>query len=230
MHNVFRDICIAFDLDGTLVDTAPDLVRALNQTVSSSGIDEISVKDVRSMVGRGARALITRAYESHGHSLTDDQREIHLAEFLSIYEQGIADLSRPFEGVVKTLEVLKQAGASLSVCTNKPGYLARKLIQELELDQYFERIVGPEDTVAKKPDAAHLLAAFGCDHRGLGILVGDSEPDALAARNAGAGSVLFTQGYSEKPVHTLGADRLFDYYTDLPSVLSDWLSKRRNSP
>ena len=228
MHTLFHNVPIAFDLDGTLVDTAPDLVRALNESVRPAGLDEISVEEVRNMVGRGARALIQRAFETHGKPLQDTEIDPYLTAFLKTYEAGIADRSQPFEGVFQVLETLKIAGARLSVCTNKPGYLSRLLLEELKLGQYFDRIIGADDAPAKKPDPAHLLTAFGESPERASFLIGDSEPDYLAARNAGAFSVLFTEGYSEKPVHTLGADRLFNHFDELPSVLGELLEERDN--
>jgi phosphoglycolate phosphatase len=221
---------IAFDLDGTLVDTAPDLVRALNESIAPYGLDPVPVEDVRAMVGRGARALIVRAFERAGTPLEAQTADAALAAFLDTYGERIAALSRPFEGVEAALDVLADNGARLSVCTNKPSALARQLMDALGLTGRFERITGPEDTSAKKPDPAHLLTAVGSGPaKRFVALVGDSEPDALAARGAGAASVLFLGGYSEKPVSTLGADRLFDDFGELPSILAALAARRRQS-
>lgn len=217
-----RGASIAFDLDGTLVDTAPDLVRALNESIAPFGLDPVPVHDVRAMVGRGARALIERAFERAGAPLEPDMAESALRAFLETYGARIAALSRPFDGVEAALDTLAASGARLSVCTNKPSALARRLLDALALTDRFDRIAGPEDVPAKKPDPAHLLAAVGeGDSARFIALVGDSEPDLLAARGAGAASVLFTSGYSEKPVSTLGADRLFDSFQALPALLAE---------
>ncbi|WP_429910515.1 HAD-IA family hydrolase [Glycocaulis sp.] len=222
-----RGASIAFDLDGTLVDTAPDLVRALNESIAPFGLDPVPVSDVRAMVGRGARALIVRAFERAGAVLEPDMAESALSHFLMTYGADIAAHSRPFEGVETALDVLSASGARLSVCTNKPSALARQLMDALNLTERFERITGPEDAPAKKPDPSHLLAAAGeGDVRRFIALVGDSEPDALAARGAGTACVLFSGGYSEKPVSTLGADRLFDSYGDLPAILAELAAGR----
>lgn len=224
-RTLLKDRAIAFDLDGTLVDTAPDLVRALNATITPHGLKPVPVADVRAMVGRGAKALIRRAYEREGLDLPEDMIEDRLTHFLDVYRSEIAVDSRIFDGVEAALDSLAGAGARLSVCTNKPQSLAEALLGELGLTGRFERIVGPEGAPAKKPDPSHLLAAFGDYPAGQGILVGDSEPDVLAARGAGALSVVFLGGYSEKPVRTLGADRLFERYEDLESVVLDALSR-----
>lgn len=226
--DALKGASIAFDLDGTLVDTAPDLVRALNESIAPFGLDPVPVADVRAMVGRGARALIERAFERAGAPLDESVTEAALAHFLKTYGDDIAAHSRPFDGVEAALDALAAAGARLSICTNKPSALARKLMDTLVLSGRFERITGPEDTAAKKPDPAHLLTAIGQGAPDRFIaLVGDSEPDALAARGAGAACILFTGGYSEKPVSTLGADRLFESFSDLPGLLAELAASRR---
>ncbi|MGP1274469.1 MAG: phosphoglycolate phosphatase [Caulobacterales bacterium] len=225
--DALKGASIAFDLDGTLVDTAPDLVRALNESIAPFGLAPVPVDDVRAMVGRGARALIERAFVRAGAALDSSITEAALAHFLKTYGDDIAAMSRPFDGVEAALDVLAVSGARLSVCTNKPSALARKLIDALELSHRFERITGPEDTSAKKPDPAHLLTAAGEGAPDRFIaLVGDSEPDVLSARGAGAAAVIFTRGYSEKPVSTLGADRLFDSFRELPAILAKLAARR----
>ncbi|WP_233205309.1 HAD hydrolase-like protein [Alkalicaulis satelles] len=220
---------LAFDLDGTLVDTAPDLVRALNASITPFGLDPVPLDDVRAMVGRGARALIERAFERAGRPHPPEQELTDALElFLAVYRDGIADLSRPFPGVEEALETLAGAGARLSVCTNKPGWLAVPLLEALAMAGRFERITGAEDAPAKKPDPAHFFTAVGGGPAGAGdILVGDSSVDYDTARAAGAGIVLFELGYNEKPVSTLGADRLFDAYGSLPALLDGLVTARQ---
>ncbi|MFN3834699.1 MAG: HAD hydrolase-like protein [Glycocaulis sp.] len=226
--HTLKGAAIAFDLDGTLVDTAPDLVRALNISIAPYGLAPVPVEAVRAMVGRGARALIARAFERESRVLEAALHDEALHRFLEAYGADIAAESRIFDGVEAALDTLTEAGASLSVCTNKPSALAVQLLDALQLSARFERITGPEDAPAKKPDAAHLLAATGGAVTGRFVaLVGDSEPDALAAQAAGAASVLYTKGYSEKPVSTLGADRLFDDFAVLPGLLADIAAVRR---
>ncbi|MGJ3233266.1 MAG: HAD-IA family hydrolase [Oceanicaulis sp.] len=215
---------IAFDLDGTLVDTAPDLVRALNAAVVPDGLEPVPIAAVRAMVGRGARALIERAYERAGApALSSEEIEARLDRFMHAYRAGIADQSAPFNGVLDALDVLAANGAELSVCTNKPTSLAVPLLTELGMAQRFVRIVGPEDAPAKKPDPRHLEAAIGGKADRRTVMVGDSEPDASAARGAGAWCVIFEDGYSEKPAGALGADRLFRLWGELPALIADLL-------
>lgn len=217
---------IAFDLDGTLVDTAPDLVRALNAAVTPAGLEPVPLAAVRAMVGRGARALIIRAFERAGRPEPDaDEITERLDLFLSVYAQGIADLSRPFDGVEAVLDTLAEAGAELSICTNKPGWLARPLMDSLRMSDRFVRIIGAEDAPEKKPAAIHLETALGGPADSRAVLVGDSAPDVGAAKAAGAHSLIFTDGYSEKPADALGADRLFKHWRDAPGLIAELIPK-----
>lgn len=213
---------IAFDLDGTLVDTAPDLVRALNASITPAGLGPVPVDAVRAMVGRGARALILRAYEREGLARpSEEETDERLDLFLKVYAEGIADLSRPFEGVDAALDTLAEAGAELSVCTNKPGWLARPLMDTLNMSDRFVRITGADDAPEKKPSALHLETAIGGKADSRTVMVGDSDPDVGTARAAGAHVILFEAGYSEKPASKLGADRLFSHWRDAPGVIAD---------
>ena len=214
----FRQASIAFDLDGTLVDTAPDLVRALNAVVEPCGLPPVDTADVREMVGRGARALIERSFSRSDISLDDDEAMAHVGRFIEIYKADIAAESLPFPGVAETLVRLHEAGAVLSVCTNKPSVLADALLEALDLSRFFARTIGPERTTAKKPAADHVHTALGTGHAHT-AMVGDSAPDVDAAKAAGVPAVVMSYGYSEKPAGSLGADRLIHSFTDLPEAL-----------
>ena len=217
---LFSGASIAFDLDGTLVDTAPDLVRALNAVIEPEGLGAVPLDDVRAMVGRGARALIERAFARESQSI-EDARAVALVErFIEIYKADVAAESRVFPGVEDTLVWLRERGAELSICTNKPSVLSDLLIAELGLADHFVRIIGPERTTAKKPDAAHVLSALG-ERSGPAALVGDSAPDVGAARAAGIPSIVLSYGYSEKPAGSLGADRVIHAFEDVPRALAD---------
>tara|TARA_R110002072_G_scaffold72335_10_gene172937 strand:- start:2231 stop:2911 length:681 start_codon:yes stop_codon:yes gene_type:complete len=218
MSDCFQGAGIAFDLDGTLVDTAPDLVRALNAVIAEDGLAPIPLDEVRAMVGRGARVLIERAYAARKTRLAPDRVDPHVDRFIEIYRNGIADLSKPFPGCAEMLESLLKRGARLSVCTNKPSVLADLLIKQIGFSGYFERVIGPDRTDAKKPDAAHFFSAIG-DAGPNAALVGDSEPDAACGRAAGIPVILMSHGYSEIPVSALGADRILDHFSDVPGAL-----------
>lgn len=215
---LFDGAAIAFDLDGTLVDTAPDLIRALNAIIEPRGMAPVPVADVRKMVGRGARALLEQAYARSGQELTD--ADARVAEFIDIYSRAIAVDSRVFDGVEDTLNWLRAHGARLSVCTNKPSILSDQLIEAVGLSHHFERIVGPERTSAKKPAADHVRDALGTGHV-RAALIGDSAPDALSAAAAGIPCVILSYGYSEKPAGSLGADRVIHAFRDVPQALAD---------
>jgi phosphoglycolate phosphatase len=226
MSDCFQGAGIAFDLDGTLVDTAPDLVRALNEVVASDGLAPVDLADVRMMVGRGARVLIERAYSAQKKSLDPRHVDDRVADFIAIYKADIARLSRPFPDAVKSLEILRQQGARLSVCTNKPSILADALIRALDLAEFFERIIGPDRTEAKKPDAAHFWTAVGDAGPNL-ALIGDSITDSACAKAAGIPCVILTHGYSEVPHGALGADAVLDDFDSLPETLEK-LWQRQN--
>jgi phosphoglycolate phosphatase len=215
---LFEGAAIAFDLDGTLVDTAPDLVRALNAVIQPRGLPPVPLEDVRAMVGRGAKALLERAHARNGAVLDDPDAAV--AEFIEVYKADVAAHSRAFPHVEETLDWLKTSGARLSVCTNKPSVLSDMLIRELGLAGYFDRIVGPERTAAKKPDAAHLRDSLG-EPYARAALVGDSAPDVGAARAAGLPVIVMGYGYSENPADSLGADRVVQSFRDVPRALAD---------
>lgn len=218
MSHCFQGAAIAFDLDGTLVDTAPDLVRALNAVIAPDGLQPVGDHEVRAMVGRGARALIERAYASREVDLDAARIDQLVAHFIDVYHAGIADLSRPFDGCVATLESLREQGARLSVCTNKPSFLADALLAELNLESYFERVIGPDRTTAKKPDAAHFFSAI-TDGGPNVAMIGDSKPDVACARAANAPVIVMSYGYTETPAHNLGADRVLDDFSEIPAAL-----------
>lgn len=225
MSDCFQDAGIAFDLDGTLVDTAPDLVRALNEVVAADGLENVALADVRAMVGRGARVLIERAYAAQNRKIGSADVDRRVADFIRVYRSGIADLSRPFEGSVEVMDWLKARGARLSICTNKPSELADILLGTLGLAHYFERITGPERTEAKKPDAAHFWSAVGDAGPNL-ALIGDSITDTACGKAAGIPCIIMTHGYSEIPHRALGADAVLDDFRSLPETLEKlWLGR-----
>jgi len=214
---LFADAAIAFDLDGTLVDTAPDLLRALNEVIVPRGLVPVKLQAVRAMVGRGARALLERAHQSQGVSLDDPDSAV--ARFIEVYQADVAAHSRAFEDVEATLRWLKAQGSRLSVCTNKPSALSDLLLEELGLNRYFDRIIGPERTTAKKPAADHLMDALGSGWQ-RAALVGDSEPDVGSAQAASLPSIIMSYGYSEKPADSLGAGRVIHAFSDVPLALA----------
>lgn len=225
MRDPLQGLSLIFDLDGTLVDTAPDLVRALNETIAPDGLQAISLETVRHMVGFGAKRLIERAYEEQGRTLEDGALEAMTGRFIEVYASEIDRLSRPFEGVEDTLNVLARRGARLSVATNKPNALAVLLLERLGLAARFERIVGADAAPGKKPDPAHLRAAAGPDMSAM-VMIGDSSVDVEAARNAGAPVIVMSYGYTEIEPELLGADAVLDRFDALPGAIETLISVR----
>ena len=227
MHDsILKNLSIAFDLDGTLVDTAPDLVRVLNIVIAPDGIAPVSVQDGRSLIGFGSMAMIKQAYANAGKDLDEDHANKLREWFLQVYADDLTQVSRAYPGVPETLAYLKRCGARLSVCTNKPGVMARPLLDQLDLSKYFDRVVGSGDTPATKPAAEHIFQAVGhrgANHRGSAriVMIGDGAPDVYAAKAAKVPSVLMTYGYSPVSVHTFGADAVLRNFRDLPSALKD---------
>jgi phosphoglycolate phosphatase len=211
---------IAFDLDGTLVDTAPDLVGALNTILAQEALPPLPFDEVRLMVGRGARALLERGFAAAGAPLGADRAPTLVERFIAIYLDRIADDSAPFPGVVEVLTELKAAGARLVVCTNKLTNLSVALLDAVGLTPFFDAVIGADLAPAAKPDGRHVaaaIAAVGGDPA-RAVMVGDSINDALGARNAGVPSVLVSFGYTEDPVETLGADLVIHSFLDVPQA------------
>jgi phosphoglycolate phosphatase len=211
---------IAFDLDGTLVDTAPDLVGTLNVLLADEGLAALPLAQARPFIGRGARWLIERGFEAAGAHLHPARSQSLFERFLVHYEAHIADESRPFPGCEPALDALRAEGARLAVCTNKLTGLSKTLLDALELSGRFDAVIGADSTPAIKPDPRHLEAAVAAvgGRMDRTILVGDAATDAGAARAAGAGLILVTFGYTETPAAELAPDILIDHYDQLPAA------------
>lgn len=178
---------VLFDLDGTLVDSAPDLIGTLNRLLVEEGLPPVEMEAASALIGSGARALLVHGFEAAGADAERARSEALFDRFLVDYASHIADGSRPFEGVVETLERLKARGAKLAVATNKRSDLSELLLERLELRGRFAAVVGPDRVSARKPSGAHLVEAVkavGGDP-GRAIMIGDAAPDAEAARDAG---------------------------------------------
>ena len=206
-----------FDLDGTLVDTAPDLSRALNHTLALAGLDRVDESLTRHWVGHGVRAMLEAAFDHLGVRINSNRLDHHQTVLVDHYAEHIADHSVPYPTVVETLDRLAQR-APLAVVTNKPTDLSNDLLAALDLAGYFQIVVGRGSTERFKPDPEP--ASFACDHLGKppeeALFVGDSETDVLCARAAGCGIVLYRYGYNHgKDPDRLGADRVIDSFDAL---------------
>jgi phosphoglycolate phosphatase len=216
---------LAFDLDGTLVDTAPDLIGALNAVLGQQGLPALPLDSARFMVGRGARALVERGFSAAGAPLDEASTPALVARFLEIYRARIADESRVFDGVEACLETLSSAGAVLVVCTNKPTDLSFALLDGLDLTRYFIAVIGGDLAPKPKPDASHLLAAIAAakGKPDRAIMIGDSATDIGAAQAAKVQSIVVSFGYTDIPAADLGADLVIDHFSVLPAAVASLL-------
>lgn len=214
---------IVFDLDGTLVNTAPDLLEALNHVLTDAGLAPVSLETIAAMIGHGARAMIARGMTSQGVSPSEDELDRHFSSFLDFYSVNIATHSHPFEGAEAALDMLDELGALLAVCTNKTQHLSDRLLDELGLSSRFRAIVGADSVPIRKPDGGHVLntviAAGGDPARA--IMVGDSRTDERAARNAGLPFVFVPFGYEEESPDQIGPDVVLNHYSELVARLAD---------
>lgn len=215
------DAVIAFDLDGTLADTAPDILRALNETLDLEGLTHLKLRAVHTMIGQGARGLIERASVGAGAQFSGERLSQLTEAFIAFYRANIALESRLYPGVPEALSDLADAGAKLAVCTNKRTDLSVLLLQRLGIADRFSAIVGADAVSERKPHPEHYRAtvsrAGGIVRRSL--MVGDSSADIAAARAAGASAIAVSFGYGgDGGAESLGADRVVSRYVDLPAA------------
>lgn len=219
---------IAFDLDGTLIDTAPDLLDTLDVVLAEAGAAPLPREETRKMIGAGARALVNRGLTAAGITVEPAAFDRLYERFLEHYAEHIADSSRPFPGLLDALDVLAERGHVLAVCTNKLEYLSRLLLDRLDLTDRFAVIAGADTYPVHKPDARHLLntiaQAGGLPKRA--IMVGDSITDVQTGQNAGIPVIVVPFGYTETPASELGGDVLIDHYDLLPETVERLLSRR----
>ena len=220
---------IAFDLDGTLVDTAPDLVGALNVVLGERGLPPVPQASARILVGKGGRALIARGFALAGEPLADEEIGGLVARFIKAYRARIASESLPFDGLEAALTALAEAGARLCVCTNKRTDLSLALLDALRLTDRFVSVTGADKAPRPKPDPSHFLAAI--DEAGgdlaRALMVGDSENDMRSAQAAGAPVVLVDFGYTETPARELGAEAVISSFAELPAAAQRLIGLRQ---
>ncbi len=212
---------IVFDLDGTLVDSSPDLTAALNAALADAGRPAVDPATVRHLVGHGARALIER-----GLGLSGGGGEAEIARalpvFLAYYAAHIADGSRPYPGAAAALDALAARGCRLAICTNKPVALSRDLIAALGWSGRFAANLGGDSLDVRKPDPAHLLAtiaAAGGDPAKT-VYVGDTAVDVAAARAAGVPVIVAAFGFADRPAAELGGDAVIAGFAELEATIA----------
>jgi len=216
-------LTIVFDLDGTLIDTAPDLIDTLNVILVQEGLAEVPYSEARSMIGGGAKSLIERAIAAERRSCTWEELERMYSAFIAHYAAHIADRSRPFPQLEAALGGLATAGHRLAVCTNKLEWLAARLLNTLDLARHFAAICGQDTFGIQKPDPEVLrrtvLRAGGAPDRS--IMIGDSITDIRTARAANVPVIAVDFGYTDVPVAELGPDRVISSFASLQAAIQD---------
>jgi phosphoglycolate phosphatase len=216
-----RTRTIVFDLDGTLVDTAPDLLGSLNVLLAREGLDPVDPAVGRTMIGGGIKPLIERGLAQQGRVCAPAHVEELFAVYVAHYSEHIADLSRPFPGVEAALDALAARQDRLAVCTNKRAWLAVRLLERLGLAGRFDAICGQDTFSVRKPDPEVLRLTIGAAGGTLAdaVMVGDSATDISTARAAGVPVVAVDFGYTDVPVAELGPDRIISHFDALPAAL-----------
>ncbi len=201
-----------FDLDGTLVDSARDLLVSLNHVLAEAGLPPVPGDDVRPHIGHGARGMIEHALKALDTPRDDAEIDDMHRVFIDHYEKTLADHTIPFPGIVDLLQSLTGRGVRLGVCTNKFERFAVAVLEQLDLARFFDAIVGPDTLGVRKPDPRHILGAIdrlGGDPR-RSVMFGDSGPDVDAATAAGVPVIVFRHGYTLVPADDLGATLVVD--------------------
>lgn len=208
---------VIFDLDGTLIDTAPDLIDSLNHTIASADLAPVTFDDLTHLVGQGARVMIKRAFELRKVKLEEAETDALFSIFVEHYRQNMPGKSQPFPGAVECLERLAAAGMTLAICTNKSEALALPLIEALGLSNHFAAITGGDTFPVRKPDAAHIFGTIekAKATRDHAVMVGDSINDILAAKNAGVPSIGVDFGYSDVPITSLSPSTVISHFDAL---------------
>jgi phosphoglycolate phosphatase len=216
---------IVFDLDGTLIDTAPDLMDSLNHSLATGAIPAVDANGFRRFVGHGGRVMIERAYREHQKELLADEHDRLFSMFIDHYNLNIPGKSRPYPGVVEALDRFQEAGYLLAVCTNKHEAPSRLLLAALGLDKYFAAICGQDTFAFRKPDPRHLtetIAMAGGD-RDRALMVGDSQTDIDTAKAAGIPVVADDFGYTDLHVREFGPSKIISHFDELTVELAEKL-------
>lgn len=208
---------LVLDLDGTLIDTAGDLLGTLNVILAREEQPPLGLDQARNMIGRGARAMLEAGFAAGGHVLPDERMDRLFADFIAHYSDHIADASAPFPGALAALDRFSAEGWRLAICTNKLEGLARRLLAEIGIADRFAVIAGQDTFGVRKPDPRHLVETIrqAGGEPAAAVMVGDSEFDILAARAAGIPSVGVTFGYTTVPIAEHGPDIVIDHFDEL---------------
>lgn len=217
---------LVFDLDGTLIDTAPDLIETLNVIFAREGLPPVDYATARNLIGGGAKAMIARGLEADGAAVGPAKLEQMFGDFITYYSAHIADRSQPFPGLVDALDVLAARGCQFAVCTNKLEQLSVLLLGKLKLADRFKAICGQDTFRIQKPDPEILRRTIAAAGGSLqhAIMIGDSATDIRTARAAGIPVIAVDFGYSENPVAEFGPDRVISHFAELPAAVAAFIS------
>jgi phosphoglycolate phosphatase len=212
---------IAFDLDGTLINSVPDVRAAINRLLVSEGRSEISLEQTLSLVGQGARVMMEQAMTLGGEAPAPDALDRLVETYIGFYKDHPTDLTTIYPGVVEVLESLAARGIPMAICSNKPFVMTKLVLETLGLDQYFDAVTGGDNVPHRKPDGRHVTHTLDLmgGRYAHAVMVGDSETDVDAGKDAGVPVVAVTYGYTHVAVADLGADVLIDRFSDLPDAL-----------
>ncbi len=228
-NDTLRGATVVFDLDGTIADSAPDLIRATNQALEKAGYPHATETAIKPGVAYGARAMVAAGLRSMGFEPEEEEIARLADSMVSFYEADIASATALFPGFVEALDDLEAAGARLGLCTNKREALARKLLGELGVLDRFHGFAGSDTHPFRKPDPRHVLAvidaAGGQPERA--VMVGDTEADIGAARAGGIASIAVTFGYSPVPAEDLQADGIVAHFSELVPLVRDVLAAQK---
>ncbi|MDX3808347.1 phosphoglycolate phosphatase [Bosea thiooxidans] len=213
---------VVFDLDGTLAETAPDIMRTLNVILEQEGLAALPLERARELVGAGAKALIERGFKVSGRPLDPDTLERLFQDFLAIYAQDTASNSHLFDGILDAMDHLTGEGYALAVCTNKPILHTRLILDHFGIAQRFAAVAGRDTFPYFKPDPRHLTLtiemAKGDPKRA--VMIGDSRTDIATARAAGIPSICVPFGYTDVPIETLEPDFIIQHFDELPAAVA----------
>ena len=214
---------VLFDLDGTIVNTAPDLMAAHNHVMKKFGHEEKEMSDIKSLAGKGAWVMMQRSFKQE---IKDEKiKKAMTKEFIDFYSKNIDQNSKPLKGAIKFFDWAKDKNISMAVCTNKQEYLAVDLLKKLNIYKYFEYVAGCDTFSFNKPDPRHLTDVVEIINGNLKktIMVGDSEVDAMSANNAKLPFVLVKDGYTEKTEREIKHDELISDFIEFEKVIEKYL-------
>jgi phosphoglycolate phosphatase len=210
------------DLDGTLIDSVPDLANALSDLLVEAGRRRVAEDEVKAMVGDGVAVLVERGFAATGGLPAPQILHAQVARYTALYETRMTERTRLYPGALAALQALRAQGWRLAVCTNKPERASREIVSALGLGGLMEAIAGGDTYPVKKPDPGHLLRLLAAMDAapGRAVMLGDSRPDIAAARAAGLPAIAVSHGYGTIPAHELGADKVIAHFDELPGALS----------